>query len=216
MKVATPMVSWHAREPVLSVDIHPSGKIATAGADNFVRIWELGREKDANDPKPRVLTNLSYHNASVNIVRFSPDGKLLASAGDDHMIFIYKQADKPDVSSFGKERQENIEDWVRTKALRGHLGDVYSLCWSPDSTQLFTGSVDNKSIVWDLTKGEVLQYFKEHTGYVQGVAWDPLGQMLNELLIYPMQSNLRRTCRAYTLRQIKRGKKSSKKFKLSA
>ena len=38
MKVATPMISWHAREPVLSVDVHSSGKIATGGADKFVRV----------------------------------------------------------------------------------------------------------------------------------------------------------------------------------
>ena len=36
---------------------------------------------------------------------------------------------------------------------RGHIEDVYDLAWSPDSTQLITGSVDNSAIVWDAVKG---------------------------------------------------------------
>lgn len=38
MKVDTPMIFWHEREPVLSIDVHPSGFIATAGADKKVRV----------------------------------------------------------------------------------------------------------------------------------------------------------------------------------
>ena len=32
---------------------------------------------------------------------------------------------------------------------RGHLGDIYDLCWSKDSRFLISGSVDNKAIIWD-------------------------------------------------------------------
>lgn len=32
------MIFWHEREPVLSIDVHPSGFIATAGADKKVRV----------------------------------------------------------------------------------------------------------------------------------------------------------------------------------
>ena len=66
-------------------------------------------------------------------------------------------------------------------------------------TGIFSGSVDNKSIVWDLEKGnleekkdwvavfdcclacfpgEMFQYFSDHSGYVQGVTWDPLSRIL--------------------------------------
>ena len=41
MKVKTLEIAWHAREPVLSVDFHPSGRLATAGADNTVRVSSL-------------------------------------------------------------------------------------------------------------------------------------------------------------------------------
>jgi WD40 repeat protein len=50
---------------------------------------------------------------------------------------------------------------------------VYDLTWSPDSTHLASGSVDNSVIVWDFAAGKTVQAFKDHSSFVQGVAWDP-------------------------------------------
>lgn len=38
MKVITPEVVWHEKQPILSVDFHQSGRLASGGADNFVRV----------------------------------------------------------------------------------------------------------------------------------------------------------------------------------
>jgi chromatin assembly factor 1 subunit B len=40
MKVDTLMVLWHSKEPVFSVDFHPSGRLATSGADNDIKVKE--------------------------------------------------------------------------------------------------------------------------------------------------------------------------------
>lgn len=61
----------------------------------------------------------------------------------------------------GNEAQENNmltdvtnkENWNVVKVLRGHLEDIYDLCWSQDSSQIVTGSVDNSAIIWDVQKG---------------------------------------------------------------
>ena len=45
------------------------------------------------------------------------------------------------------------ESWSAGKTLRGHLEDVYDLCWSRDSNYIITGSVDNSAIIWDVQKG---------------------------------------------------------------
>ena len=34
----TPEVVWHEKQPVFSVDFHQSGRLASGGADNFVRV----------------------------------------------------------------------------------------------------------------------------------------------------------------------------------
>lgn len=108
MKVITPEISWHNDiKPVLSIDIHSSGRIATAGADNNVRIWQLeieekqteeNKEEEKTDDKIPTLSsigakinfiaNLSHHSEAANVVRFSPDGQTLASASDGKNLLM--------------------------------------------------------------------------------------------------------------------------------
>ncbi|XP_022107613.1 chromatin assembly factor 1 subunit B-like [Acanthaster planci] len=187
MKLDTPEISWHGREPIYSVDFQPcnSGaskkeprRLATAGCgtDGNLRIWYI---KINNDGKAMAefASNLSRHTKSVNVVRFSPDGQILASGGDDCLVILWKLTDTQGGSSaFGKEDEECKEGWTAFKMLRGHLEDVYDLSWSPSGSRLLSGSVDNSAIIWDVAKGEKLVIFKDHRSFVQGVAWDPLGK----------------------------------------
>jgi len=102
--------------------------------------------------------------------------------------------DIPDLFSNTKENEiENKENWIALKVLRGHMEDVYDICWSPDSSQLFSGSVDNTAILWDISKGKSLAVLSEHKGFVQGVAWDPKNQYLATLCSD-------RSCRIYSLK----------------
>lgn len=73
------------------------------------------------------------------------------------------------------------ETWLIHKILRGHMEDVYDLSWSQDSQFLISGSVDNTAIVWDVEKAKSTTIIKEHKGFVQGVAWDPLNKYLATL-----------------------------------
>jgi WD40 repeat protein len=38
MRFQTCFIVWHGKEPVFSIDFHPSGKIATGGADNTIKV----------------------------------------------------------------------------------------------------------------------------------------------------------------------------------
>jgi WD40 repeat protein len=58
--------------------------------DSCVKIWSLfDSPAMANDA---LLAALQYHTKSVNIVRWSYDGNLLASASDDTYILVYKHS----------------------------------------------------------------------------------------------------------------------------
>lgn len=65
---------------------------------------------------------------------------------------------------------------ILLQTLRGHMEDVLDLSWSADSLQLASGSVDNKLLIWDVSKGKCSCILSDHKGFVQGVTWDPMGQ----------------------------------------
>lgn len=73
------------------------------------------------------------HTGSIKTVAVSPNGRLMASAGEDKSIMLW------DIAS-GK----------RIKKLTGHTGFIYSLSFSADNGVLVSGSADSTVCVWDV------------------------------------------------------------------
>uniref|UniRef100_A0A2K5S6W7 Chromatin assembly factor 1 subunit B n=1 Tax=Cebus imitator TaxID=2715852 RepID=A0A2K5S6W7_CEBIM len=189
MKVITCEIAWHNKEPVYSLDFQhgTAGRIhrlASAGVDTAVRIWKVEKGPDGK-AIVEFLSNLARHTKAVNVVRFSPTGEILASGGDDAVILLWKVNDnkEPEQTAFQDEdeAQLNKENWTVVKTLRGHLEDVYDICWATDGNLMASASVDNTAIIWDVNKGQKISIFNEHKSYVQGVTWDPLGQYVATL-----------------------------------
>ncbi|XP_030185438.1 chromatin assembly factor 1 subunit B isoform X1 [Lynx canadensis] len=189
MKVITCEIAWHNKEPVYSLDFQhgTAGRIhrlASAGVDTAVRIWKVEKGPDGK-AIVEFLSNLARHTKAVNVVRFSPNGEILASGGDDAVILLWKVNDnkEPEQIAFqdDDEAQLNKENWTVVKTLRGHLEDVYDICWATDGNLMASASVDNTAIIWDVSKGQKISIFNEHKSYVQGVTWDPLGQYVATL-----------------------------------
>ncbi|GAB1597834.1 chromatin assembly factor 1 subunit B-like, partial [Argonauta hians] len=198
MKVVTPEISWHERDPVYSVDFQPGNhnirRLATAGVDKFVRIWQV-KVDNASKVSIEFLSNLKRHTKSVNVVRFSPDGELMASGGDDAFVILWKMGDTISGNGstiFQEEEEDNKETWHLHKVLRGHLEDIYDLCWSADNRFIVSGSVDNSAIIWDVTKDQKVCIFKEHKSFVQGVCWDPLNEFIATM-------STDRSCRVFSV-----------------
>ncbi|CAK1600528.1 unnamed protein product [Parnassius mnemosyne] len=183
MKFSIPEISWHNRDPVLSVDFQPKReandplRLATGGTDSHVLIWYIS-VMNTGSVDLEVAADLTRHQKAVNVVRWSPDGKLLASGDDESIIFVWKQKTEELVPVQEQGEEQYKETWVIHKTLRGHMEDVLDISWSSDSAHLASGSVDNKLLLWDVSKGRYSCILSDHKGFVQGVSWDPKGQYI--------------------------------------
>ncbi|KAI9069038.1 WD40 repeat-like protein [Trametes sanguinea] len=213
MRVRTLEIRWHDSKPISTCDFQPSPfkkarpsqekqwaaqsyRLATGGEDNHVRLWmvhpnilpqslvEGASEPPAPRP-PRVeyLATLSRHSAAVNVVRFSPNGDLIASAGDDGMIIIWSPTTSPHATSYGsdltpEDMQYEKEHWKPRTTFRCTTMQVYDLAWSPSGEYLIAGSTDNCARIFTASDGKCVHEIAEHNHYVQGVAWDPLNEYI--------------------------------------
>lgn len=89
----------------------------TLAADGYVRIWSIEAILNSHDPsytKPRQLAALSHHSGTVHTVRFSPNGKYLASGADDKIVCVYTlDPNAPAHVAFGASTRDEQSVGVR-------------------------------------------------------------------------------------------------------
>ncbi|KAK4889472.1 Chromatin assembly factor 1 subunit [Elasticomyces elasticus] len=178
MKAAPLLVAWHNDNAAIysaHFEPHGNGRLATAGGDNNVRIWQI--DSTGEDRKVKYLSTLVKHSQAVNVVRWCPRGEMLASAGDDGNVILWIPSDNPALQNFGEEQREDIEHWRQKTAMYAGNIEIYDLAWSPDGQFLITGSTDNIARIYN-QQGTCVRQIAEHNNYVQGVAWDPLNEFV--------------------------------------
>uniref|UniRef100_A0A093VI89 Putative WD repeat-containing protein C26H5.03 n=1 Tax=Talaromyces marneffei PM1 TaxID=1077442 RepID=A0A093VI89_TALMA len=178
MKATPLLIAWHNENaPVYSVhfDPHVKGRFATAGNDNNVRIWKL--ESTGEERRVTYLSTLIKHTQAVNVVRFSPKGEMLASAGDDGNVLLWVPSELS-ITPLGEDHSDDKETWRVKHMCRSSGAEIYDLAWSPDGVFIITGSMDNVTRIYNAQTGQMVRQIAEHSHYVQGVAWDPLNEFV--------------------------------------
>jgi len=77
------------------------------------------------------------HSGEVYCVAFSPDGKWLATAGEDGSCIAY-----------------DFTNFLIVHEFHGHLHSVCHIAWSPDSKMILTTSRASQARVWHVNSGK--------------------------------------------------------------
>jgi WD40 repeat protein/serine/threonine protein kinase len=108
-----------------------------------------------------VRLTFKEHGQPVTSVAFSPDGQLLASAGQDGTMKVWEAATQKVLYS-----------------LKGHSSAVTRVAFSPDGGFIASAGLDKAIKLWDAASGKESRTFKGHAGPVSSIAFSPDGQRI--------------------------------------
>jgi Flp pilus assembly protein TadD len=159
--------------------------------DQTVKLWDLltGQE----------TLILRGHLGAIWSLTFSPDGRWLASASEDHTVRVWDTTTRqvtltlrghgggsvnnvafsPDGCRLASASDDyTVKIWdagtgQKVRTLHGHLREVLHVTFSPDGRWLASGGDDQTVKVWDATTGRELLTLWGHTAPVSGVAFSP-------------------------------------------
>ena len=141
--------------PVWSLALSPDGTRLSYGMQNgsFVIL-------DTQDLEP--LCSIEAHAQGIKAMAFSPDGKLLATGGEDDEIRVW------DIRS----REERLR--FDTPGIR----DLFSLCFTPNGRRILSGSRHVSIGIWEAQSGLELVRLHGHEDYVHALTFSPDGRIL--------------------------------------
>jgi dipeptidyl aminopeptidase/acylaminoacyl peptidase len=182
-------------DSALAVAFSPdSTRVAAAGADRAVRVWEVATGKQ--------VALIEDHADWVLDLAFSPDGKRIATASRDktckvfdlekkeslvtfpgHAQTVYAVAFSPDgalVASGGEDNQIRLwksdDDGKQARQIGGFGGPVFQVRYTPDGKSLVACGSDRSVRVFSASGGSATRTLPGHNDWVYAVAVSPDGK----------------------------------------
>lgn len=160
-------------------------------------------EEIKGSKKPGMMQfSLGGHTDDITWVSWSPDGKMVATAGMDALFIIWSAETGEQIVylsylspilhvSWSTDSRRVVtasidgraEVWEPTSGklfftLIGHSGAVRTAYYNPDGNKILTSSDDKTAIIWDAGNGQILQILQGHLGTVKCAKWSPDGSMV--------------------------------------
>ncbi len=116
------------------------------------------------DTRDDTLTQISPRDTPTRIVRFSPDGSMLASGGEDGAVRLWPLRDDAPIAA--------------PLVLSGHQQDVFALDFNPDASMIASSGRSGEIRLWDIASGRCLATLPGHDDMVFSLAFIDGGKSL--------------------------------------
>jgi WD40 repeat protein len=166
-------------------------RLLSGGDDKSARLWDPAAGKE--------LKAFTGHEGAVTAVRFAGEGKTVVSASADKSLRLWNAEDGKEAKRFatpGEARAavaageryyaasgaEVVE--LRSakadaqKTLSGHGDMVHAVAFSPDGSQLASGSRDKTIRFWNRAEGKEIRNVAAHEGTIYTLAYNHDGSLL--------------------------------------
>ena len=151
-----------------AVVFSPDSRLMVTGSNNYmVQLWDLGvgvtLPSGNRDRSPiKLLRTFTGHQGGIFAVAIAPDGKTIASGGDDRTIKIWNLKGK------------------LLHSINAHNERIWKLAFSADGQLLASASEDGKVKLWK-PDGKAVKTLIVHKGAVWGVAFSPQGNLITSV-----------------------------------
>jgi len=128
----------------------PNGNQLASAGHGDVMLWDVAQGE--------CLHTLEGHTDTVRCVVYSPQGDLVASAGDDGTVRLW-----------------DVATGVCQQTLTGHTNSITSVMFSPKENRAASSSLDTTVRLWNIETGASRHSSSGHNTYVRDVKCSPKG-----------------------------------------
>jgi len=188
----------HEAPYLYAVAWKPDGRVVATGGSQQnadIRLWSVESGKPV-----KVLKGSGER---VRSLVFSPNGRMLYSAGEGKVIRVWDVAQAMNLESLSghrlgveelalspngavlasASRDGTVRLWDTTRraplaTLRGHKGEVRSVCFHPDGIHLASADENGTILVWDMRSHEPVGRLNEYAPACADAALSPAGDQV--------------------------------------